>query len=479
MLEAARGTFSLGVAVCSSPALARHLIDTLRAEEPGTVSLQIPGGTKDVYGWLCENAAANEPAAIFLTGLEESAPSGADQYPAVRSLNATRERWPRTFTCPIVFWVPEYVAALISTQARDFWAWKSHEFYFVSELARPEVAIQAGAFGGDVGFAMNLPAEQKRFRIAELEQRLGEAGDVPSKVLAPHVLAWLNELGGLRYVLGDMPAAIAALERALQVARAHGHRAGEAGCLGNLGLAYAALGEARRAIEFYEQHLEIARKTGDRRGEEAALGNLGNAYSALGEVRRAIEFYEQALTIDREIGDRRGEGQDLGNLGNAYARLGEARRAIEFYEQALAIAREIGDRQVEGNTLGGLGLAYAALGETRRAIEFHEQALAIAREIGDRRVEGNALGNLGSAYAALGEAPRAIELYEQALEIDREIGDKRGEGTDLWNMALEYEKMGDRSEAVSLAAASLEIKEAIEDPNAEMVRQALRKWQEG
>jgi len=439
MLEAARGTFSLGVAVCSSPALARHLIDTLRAEEPGTVSLQIPGGTKDVYGWLCENAAANEPAAIFLTGLEESAPSGADQYPAVRSLNATRERWPRTFTCPIVFWVPEYVAALISTQARDFWAWKSHEFYFVSELARPEVAIQAGAFGGDVGFAMNLPAEQKRFRIAELEQRLGEAGDVPSKVLAPHVLAWLNELGGLRYVLGDMPAAIAALERALQVARAHGHRAGEAGCLGNLGLAYAALGEARRAIE----------------------------------------FYEQALTIDREIGDRRGEGQDLGNLGNAYARLGEARRAIEFYEQALAIAREIGDRQVEGNTLGGLGLAYAALGETRRAIEFHEQALAIAREIGDRRVEGNALGNLGSAYAALGEAPRAIELYEQALEIDREIGDKRGEGTDLWNMALEYEKMGDRSEAVSLAAASLEIKEAIEDPNAEMVRQALRKWQEG
>ena len=189
MLEAARGTFSLGVAVCNSPALARHLIDTLRAEEPGTVSLQIPGGTKDVYGWLCENAPGNEAAAIFLTGLEESAPSGDEQYPALRSLSATRERWPRTFACPVVFWVPEYVAGLISTQARDFWAWKSHEFYFVPELARPEAAVQGGAFGGDVGFAMNLPAEQKRFRIAELEQRLAEAGDAPSKALAPHVLA--------------------------------------------------------------------------------------------------------------------------------------------------------------------------------------------------------------------------------------------------------------------------------------------------
>ncbi|MBN1866578.1 tetratricopeptide repeat protein, partial [Candidatus Sumerlaeota bacterium] len=338
MLAASEGTFSLGIAVCNSRSLQNHLIETLKKDRPGIAKLRVPPQTTDILAFAktALDPKAPSPAALFLVELEESVPSGLEDYRVLRVLNASRERWRTAFSCPVVFWVPEYVAALVSARCPDFWSWKSHQFDFAVE---PLSGASLATSHFSAGMSTSLSLDEKRLRLAELKQRVQEAGDPPARELADHVGEWLNEMGVIHCVLGEYRLSISVLERALGLWREIGDRWGEGAALGNLGNAYADLGDARKAIEFHEKALEIDREIGNRRGEGNALGNLGNAYAQLGDARKAIEFHEKALEIDREIGDRRGEGADLGNLGIAYRQLGDARRAIEFHEKALEIDR--------------------------------------------------------------------------------------------------------------------------------------------
>jgi tetratricopeptide (TPR) repeat protein len=425
MLGISRGCFSLSIAVCNSPALRDYLIDQVRATEPAVEVLQIPTATTDVFAAA---SAVHNPqrTALFVIGLEQSVVSANADHPALRSLNASRELWERTFPCPVVFWVPDYVSGLLSTHAPDWWRYRSHSFEFVSEQADVPAGL-AGQFEGDVEAAASLPGLAKRLRIAELKQRLPSAAADSDASLVPHVLTWLNELGILYHALGDL----------------------------------------RRANRYHDQQLALARQIGDRRAEASALTNLAQAYLELGDPRRAIELFERALEISRATGHRRGETIALGGLAIAYTNLGKPHRAMEFCEQQLAATRAMGDWHAEGNALGALGYAFAALGETRRAIELYEQWLKVAYLTGNRRGHANALNNLANAYAALGDPRRAIEFSEQSLDIARATGDQRAEAYARWSMALAFEELADLPRAAELMQSLVDYERQIGHPDAE------------
>ncbi|GAB4210809.1 MAG: hypothetical protein OHK0022_44510 [Roseiflexaceae bacterium] len=204
--------------------------------------------------------------------------------------------------------------------------------------------------------------------------------------------------GDLRYA--KQAERIPQLEQALQAARRTGNQAAQGAFLGNLGGAYFALGDARRAIEFHHQSLALTRAIGDRRSEATALSGLGNAYADLGDARQALDFHQQRLALVRAIGDRQGEAKTLGNLGNAYARLGDARQAIEFYQQSLALARVFqqrhGDRLVEARQRVR---ALALVGT-----HVHDRYAAVAAVsfvvVGDRTGATVCRGLIGASIAA-------------------------------------------------------------------------------
>ena len=436
MLSVSRGMFSLSVAVCNSVPLRDYLIGDLQSAFEGIEVVPIPEGESDVFAYVRERTIGTAPKGVFLTDLDRQLRSEAESQPVLSALNASRELWAGAFDCPVVFWVPDFAASLLSIHARDLWAWTSHQFEFVAETEGI-----TGRFpwerSDDVLGAVNLPLTEKMFRIGELEQRIRDARDRPPPSLQSHVMTWLGELGTLRLMRGDCEGAADAFRALLASAREAKNRAFEGVALGDLGLVQAYVGEIRRAIKYFEKALAIRREIGDRRGEGSDLGNLGAAYADMREPRRAIEYCEQALAICREIGDRRGEGSHLGTLGNAYADVGETRRAIEYYEQALAIRRDIGDRRGEGNDLGNMGLAHAALGETRRAIEYYEQALAIHREIGNRPGEGIDMENLGIAFEKLGQIDQARKCWEGAAAIYEEIEDPNAAKVRGWLEGLD------------------------------------------
>ncbi len=232
----------------------------------------------------------------------------------------------------------------------------------------------------------------------------------------------------------------------------------------------------REQLIWHRAARDVARLSKQSRRESQALSNLGLVYAAMNDLPRAVESFEKALAIAREIGDLGAEGATLGNLGLAYLELGEIGRAIGLLEQQLEIARKSGDRRSEASAIGNLARAYYANGEASRAIEFYQTHLSIAREIGDRLGEANALGALAALYVELGRAQEAIEMFEAQLAIAREIGDRRGEAAALFNLSLALDESKDRKQAIARAEESLKIMDEIEDPNADRVREQLKKW---
>jgi tetratricopeptide (TPR) repeat protein len=438
VLKVSRGTFSLSFAVCNSVPLRNHLIEKAKASCSGIEVLSVPEGMVDVYGWALSQPTGSEPAALFIVDIDRSIRSDEKSFPILASLNASKDLWPKRFHCPVIFWLPEYAATLISIHARDFWARKSHQFHFAAEPL-VSVATAQSPIQGDADWAINLDADRKQFRIAELQQRISEIGDNPSTEIMPHLALWLNELGLLLQFTG----------------------------------------KASDALEVHERAAVLVQNLGDKESTTITLNNIGMAYEDQGEYLRALQSYEKALALARETGDRQREGHALGNLGNIRTYLGDIRRAIECYEKALPIAQETGDRRSEGAYLLNTGNAYIALGEARRGIDCALKGLGIAHELGNRTDEAGALGTLGNGYLKVGEVRRAIKFYESALAIFRELGNPIGQANSLWNLALAQADLDQWQDATRLGEEALAIREATQDPRADEVRRVLARWRKG
>ncbi len=444
MLAASRGAFSLSIAVCNSPALRSYLVDRLVKDESSFFRIAVPNGTEDVLAAVRLGLGSREPSALFVVDLEDSLPSDGPR-PAIRSLNATREKW-RCFSCPVVFWLPEYAVKLLAVEAKDFWAWRSHEFEFVADLSEPKTSENAASTGG-LDAILGLDAERKRFRIDELRERIRNVGEHPDRELTVHVVAWLSELGTLLRVIGEMDEAERMHRQALEIDEELGRLEGMAVDYGNLGLIYRTRGDLDRAEEMHRKALEIDEKLGLLEGMAADYGNLGLIYSTRGDLDLAEEMFCKGLEIDEELGRLDGMAGHYGNLGVVHKARGDLDRAEEMFGKGLEIDEKLGRLDGMATHYGNLGVVYDTRGDHDRAEKMHRKALEVDERLG--RLEGmaNHYGNLGVIHKTRGDLDRAEEMYRKAVEIDEKLGRLDG-------IAIGYGNLGNlRWERGDLAGA--------------------------
>jgi Flp pilus assembly protein TadD len=186
-----------------------------------------------------------------------------------------------------------------------------------------------------------------------------------------------------------------------------------------IGNSLANLSKFNEAEDHYEKALEKARKHTDKKGEAAGLVNLAGIYIIKGMLAKALEYSEEALKINREIGDRSKEASSLDNIGIIYGIKWELNKAINYIEQSMKIYKEIGDQEGEVRALINMGIIYKKADKIDEAVEQYQQALKISKKIGDLDAEASALGNMGIAYKAKGELDIALELYQQSLKISK------------------------------------------------------------
>ena len=421
MLTASRGTFSLSIAVCNSPALRDYLIQKLSSDDAAISVVTVPPDTSDVLDAAQGAIRDQKPSALFLVNLEKSLPSSADDHPLLAALNASRELWNQAYACPVVFWLPEYTSVLLSTRARDFWAWRSHQFEFVSESATAAAGVR-DRFAGGVRIAARLDADQKRFRMAELEQRIADAGDPPPASLREHAMIWLNELANLFYVVGHLDRAEELWGKALEIDESLGDRAGAGTLYGNLGVVYQTRGDLHRAEEMLRKALEIDEKLGNLEGVARHQANLALMYRERSELEQAEDMLLKALDINEKLGRLEGMADDYGSLGLIYTERGDLDHAEQMHRKALEIDEKLGDLEGTATQYGNLGVMYQVRGDLDRAEEILRKALAIDEKLGYLKGMAIQYGNLGLVYEARGDLDRARKLWTKARDLFDQIG---------------------------------------------------------
>ena len=252
-----------------------------------------------------------------------------------------------------------------------------------------------------------------------LEQALGIYRDLGDRLGQANALAYL---GTVRYLTGDYPAAAQVLEQALGIYRDLGDRLGQANALRYVGTVRSLTGDYPAAAQVLEQALGIHREIGDRLGQATALTYLGTVRQLTGDYPAAAQVLEQALGIHSEIGNRVGQANDLTLLGTVRQLTGDYPAAAQVLEQALGIYRDIGDQGGEATALNERGTLHRVSGDLAQAEGCHQQALELARAIASSRDEAHALAGLGRCALAAGHATQAEVLLRQALEIFQRLG---------------------------------------------------------
>ena len=456
MLSISEGTFSLSVAICNSPALQEYLIGKVEEQRADIEKIKIGKDCTDLLAFTERKLTIKRPSAIFITEIENALPSDDVQPRIIRNLNASRELWQQEFSCPVVFWLPEYAATMLQKDALDFASWISHIFEFVSEQATASAGT-LDTFAGDLTSAGRLDADKKRFRIAELEQRIEDAGDPPKTQLVQHVLIWLNELTYICQAIGDLDKAEQSILKSLEISEKLGLQAQMANNYGNLGLLYQTRSDLDQAEQMHKKSLEIEEKLGRLEGMASDYGNLGLIYQTRGEFDQAERMHKKSLEIEEKLGRPEGMARQYGNLGMIYGRRGDFEQAEQMLKKSLEIDEKLGRLESMASVYGNLGLIYQMRGDLNKAEQMHKKSLEITERLGLLEGMATQYSNLGLIYKKRGDLDEAEQMHNKALEIDEKLGRFEGMAIQYGNLGLIYQKRGELDKAKECWEKALEI----------------------
>ena len=227
--------------------------------------------------------------------------------------------------------------------------------------------------------------------------------------------AWLRDLGRVRSLTGNYPAATSLLERALALCQDLGDRRGEADALRHLGRVRYLTGDYPAATSLLERALALCQDLGDRRGEADALRHLGRVRYLTGNYPAATSLLERALALFRELGDLQGEAEALNSTGTLLAKSAGPQEALALYRKALHLARQVHSPLDEARALEGAARCMARTGDKAAALTDLGEAVAIYQRIGAVEV------GTASAYLATLEVEARDDFVAQHLTIYRRL----------------------------------------------------------
>ena len=437
--KASYGALSLMVAICDNPRYRDELIESYEAELAAegvdclrvTIDRDEPSLKQSLMGLVNDDGSLDDRRCI-VTAL------GGDQLLNVRlkvdksaqerfaySLQWTRESL-REFKAPIVIWVNSSMATMISSQAKDFWSWRTGPFEF-------ERAIEYQPIDRPQSFESPNYSDEPIADPAEIEQQIKVLlADDPESPLLRSLYQSLGiayqkrtEQGKAIDYAQEQQLGIEALKKAIELQEPLGETLNLASNLNSLALLYESMGQYDRALPLYASALEIYKSAlGDRHPFTAtSLNNLAALYSSMSQYDRALSLYESALEIRKsELGDRHPDtATSLNNLALLYSSMGQYDRALPLCESALEIYKSaLGDRHPStAMSLNNLASLYYKMGQYNRALPLYESALEIRKsELGDRHPDtATSLNNLAHLYYKTRHFEKAVITMSEAVNV--------------------------------------------------------------
>ena len=297
------------------------------------------------------------------------------------------------------------------------------------------------------------PWEAARIRAtrARITGRLDEAEQALASIVeaTPNDPAAILDLGLVQEERGELPAALASLERAARLDPRH------PGVQYALGRVQFKSGRPADAVATFNRALALHVESGNDEGRATILNGLGNVHQSLGQLDDAEKAFGDSLEIRRRIGDRRGTAVCLYNLAEVNRRRGRYDEAIRQAKESVEVSVALGDPAGQADGLMNLGDTYQTAGRPEEALGAYQESLKIMRESGSSDAVSQNLRNLGYVNGVLGHYVEAFFFMKEALAKAREAGEKGSLMRALSDIAAIEQLQGRYEEALTYDAEAL------------------------
>jgi predicted ATPase/DNA-binding CsgD family transcriptional regulator/DNA-binding XRE family transcriptional regulator len=241
----------------------------------------------------------------------------------------------------------------------------------------------------------------------------------------------------------------------------HAPSAGRAKALWLAGRLTRWLGDLEAARALYDEALEVARRVGDSGTTAWVLCSLGPLLTDQGDYVAARAQSEAGLALFLEIGDAWGTIHGLVMVGMFLLGQREYDTARVRLEAAVALARREGDPSNVAEANVYLGDIACAEGDYSSARARYEESLVLGRELGDRRIVARVYTSLGELAHAQGDYDVARELLRQGLVSYQQLGIRIRMAKSLESIAAVASAQAQPERALRLAAAAARLHEAL------------------
>jgi len=232
------------------------------------------------------------------------------------------------------------------------------------------------------------------------------------------------------------------------------------------GECYWAALDLEAAVACLDRSLELSEHAGDRVGVARALHGLGAVHCDRNEYEIGMRYLSRSLDLAIELDATSVQSKLYSKIGAVYSSLGENVKAQEYYHRAIDLARETGETDVELNALYNLSIVFFQLLDFETVAKLYDEILQRSMQLSDRNMEFTvraALPHLALADGGPGSDPIEAERLVReflALDHDERTKAKLAESRVMLAECLARQERYDEALSV-LDAAGLTGKEAV------------------
>jgi diguanylate cyclase (GGDEF)-like protein len=225
---------------------------------------------------------------------------------------------------------------------------------------------------------------------------------------------------------GNFPAALARLQRAVEMAHApEGDAISLVAALNALTTLYRQMKEYDNAGATLTELLDASRKLNSP-GRMAMAHNTEYALSIeSGQPKRALRALLESLDLERQMGAQRMVGITLVNLSDANLKLGDYARAAQYAQESLKTAQQTNDLSTEATARANLGQAYLGMGRLAEGKKQYELGLVRYEQENNKPELQTALREYGEALERAGDMAGAVSAYHRERAISNQLFEKR------------------------------------------------------
>ncbi|GGK89044.1 EAL domain-containing protein [Deinococcus radiotolerans] len=293
--------------------------------------------------------------------------------------------------------------------------------------------------------AMYNTPERTGDQIRSLMRRAEEQGDLRARATA-HLM-----LGGCALYTGQLPAAHAELDAALNLARGTSDQRLIARSLNGLGLYHDRAGEYDRALQAFLDSLRHTQASGDTTGSFRALNNLASLHADTGNLAQARLFHEQSLHLAEDTRSPILRAAAMTHLIVIHSRQGDTQQVLDLAAEHLTLIGEVGPPRWVSTVLECVSRALLQTGRADEAAQVALEELEQARS----RQDEEGVSRLGCAAAqalmTIGRLGAAATLLQDSLRLSQQLGSRPIQVLALSGLSALHEQAGDDREALRYA----------------------------